>query len=290
MVARARRSGGQRSQACCRGRFKTVREEGDAVIVITGTKTDNAVLAAARTLQSARLPLALTGAGVSVASGIPDFRSRGGLWTEFSPDEYATLEVFYADPAKAWRLYRALGRVLVGRRFNAAHRALAELEARGVLHGVITQNVDGLHQQAGSRVVHEMHGEHQHVQCLRCGLLIPMIEGVLDSDDVPCCEKCDFPFKPNVVLFGEPVRALAEIEDLIEQCDLLLVAGTSAQVYPAAGLVPAVKNNGGTIFEFNREQVLGRHGFGGMSPMTDYFFAGDVAETLPLLCRAVDRC
>jgi NAD-dependent deacetylase len=260
------------------------------VIVITGEETGSGLQAAARALQSARLPLALTGAGVSVASGIPDFRSSGGLWTEFSPDEYATLDVFYADPAKAWRLYRALGRVLVGRRFNAAHRALAELEARQLLYGVITQNVDGLHQQAGSRTVYEMHGEHQHLHCLRCGLLVPMIEDVLDVEDVPCCDECAFPLKPNVVLFGEPVRALAEIEELIDQCDLLLVAGTSAQVYPAAGLVPAVKDNGGVIFEFNRQQVLGQHGFGGMSVMTDYFFAGDVAETLPALCRAMDRC
>lgn len=260
------------------------------MIVITGEETGGGLQAAARALRSARLPLALTGAGVSVASGIPDFRSHGGLWSEFSPDEYATLEVFRADPGKAWRLYRALGRVLVGKRFNEAHRALAELEKRQLLHGVITQNVDGLHQQAGSRVVHEIHGEHQHLHCLRCGLLAPMTEDLLDEEEVPCCAECDYPLKPNVVLFGEPVRALAEIEELIDQCDLLLVAGTSAQVYPAAGLVPAVKGNGGLIFEFNREQVLGQHGFGGMSILTDYFFAGDAAQMLPLLCRAVDRC
>jgi NAD-dependent deacetylase len=285
----------RRRATLCRGRCVAAgrvdeKSERGLVIVIIGREDENALKQAVRALKAARLPLALTGAGVSVASGIPDFRSRGGLWTEFSPDEYATLEVFYADPVKAWRLYRALGRVLVGRQSNPAHQSLAELEAMRLLHGVITQNVDGLHQQAGSRVVFEMHGEHQHLHCLRCGLLVEMPDGLLDDDQVPRCESCAFPLKPNVVLFGEPVRKLAEIEELINQCDLLLVAGTSAQVYPAAGLVPAVKDNGGVIFEFNREQVLGQHGFGGMSVLTDYFFPGDVAMTLPLLRRAIDRC
>ncbi|MBE0585132.1 MAG: hypothetical protein IH612_15395 [Desulfofustis sp.] len=136
------------------GRWTEKAERG-RVIVVTGREDENALKRAVRALKTARLPVALTGAGVSVGSGIPDFRSRGGLWTEFSPDEYATLEAFFADPAKAWRLYRALGRTLVGRQFNAAHQSLAELEALRLLHGVVTQNVDGLHQQAGSRVVYE---------------------------------------------------------------------------------------------------------------------------------------
>ncbi|MBP7517356.1 MAG: RNA polymerase subunit sigma, partial [Desulfobulbus sp.] len=125
-----------------------------------------ALAAAAARLRSARKAVALTGAGVSVASGIPDFRSAGGLWTVFSPDEYATLEVFHRDPAKAWELYRALGRTLLGRSPNPAHHALAEMERQGLIQGIITQNVDNLHQQAGSTRVFEIHGDHQHLQCL----------------------------------------------------------------------------------------------------------------------------
>ncbi len=258
--------------------------------VITRDDDGMRLAAAVRAVRSARLALALTGAGISVASGIPDFRSHGGLWTSFPPDEYATLEAFQANPAKAWRLYRALGRVLLGKRPNPAHHALARLEAAGLLHGIITQNVDGLHQAAGSKTVYEMHGEHYHLQCLQCGALEPITEAHMDADGVPTCVSCSFPLKPNVVLFGEPVRSMEDIDGLIDACDLLLVVGTSAQVYPAAGLVPAVKSRGGIIFEFNREQVLGRHGFGGISLLTDYYFAGDAEQTLPLLHRALEQC
>lgn len=239
-------------------------------------------------LKRANKVAALTGAGISVASGIPDFRSPGGLWSVYAPDEYATLDVFYHNPAKAWDLYRALGRTLVGKTANPAHQALADLENKGVLHGIITQNIDNLHQQAGSRTVLEIHGDHQHLQCLQCSVLEPVCQEHLDSGSVPVCPNCEFPLKPNVVLFGEAVRHLGEIQDLIEECDLLLVIGTSAQVYPAAGLPGIVKRNGGIIFEFNKEQALGGSPYSVVGTMTDYFFRGDVVNTLPELCLALE--
>ena len=236
---------------------------------------------AAALLKGANKTMALTGAGMSVASGIPDFRSPGGLWTVFSPEEYATIEVFRRNPAKAWDLFRAMGKVLVGKRPNAAHRALAELEQQGLLEGVVTQNIDNLHQQAGSRAVFEIHGDHQHLHCLRCGEIVPMIPDHLHTAAIPHCAVCGFPLKPNVVLFGEAVRDLDAIHAAIADCDILLVIGTSAQVYPAAALPALVRQRGGRIMEFNREPALRA-----VCGQGDFLFQGDVIHTLPALAAA----
>jgi NAD-dependent deacetylase len=248
-------------------------------IIAQGT-SEQAYAEAAHLLCSAKKPAALTGAGISVGSGIPDFRSPGGLWSVFSPEEYATLEVFYRDPAKAWELFRALGKVLIGKQPNAAHRALAELERQGRMQGIVTQNIDNLHQQAGSSRVFEIHGDHQHLHCLQCGDLQPITEDLLQTSGVPRCKHCGFPLKPNVVLFGESVRDIEAINHFIAGCDLLLVIGTSAQVFPAAGLPSMVRQNGGRLFEFNREPALS-----GTRP-GDFFFQGDVVQTLPMLTKA----
>jgi len=243
----------------------------------------------------ARHVAALTGAGISVESGIPDFRSPGGVWTIYDPQEYATLEVFLRDPAKAWMLYRELGKGLVGKKPNAAHIALARLEAAGLLEGVITQNVDGLHQAAGSRNVLEIHGDHHHLQCLQCGWLGPLEQGHLEGEDVPSCPRCGYPLKPNMVLFGEDVRHMGEIQELMARCDLLLVIGTSAQVYPAAGLPVQVARSGGLIFEMNLEPThltRGRtlyQGFLGGRAQSDVVFRGPATVTVPLLAEEVLR-
>ena len=244
---------------------------------------------AAAALRTATKVVALTGAGISVASGIPDFRSAGGLWTHFSPEEYTTLEIFYRDPAKAWELYRALGKVLLGKRPNPAHRALAELEQEGVLNGVVTQNVDHLHQQAGSRRVFEIHGDHQHLHCLQCGHRRPLEAAHYQMTTVPRCPHCGFPLKPDIVLFGEEVHDLEAIHDFIKDCDLLLVIGTSAQVYPAAALPAMVRRNGGRIFEFNRVQALTSEKSERESRSKDVFFPGDLGLTLPRLARDCSR-
>lgn len=241
---------------------------------IISSRNEEHLSEAVQLFTSARNAIALTGAGISVGSGIPDFRSEGGLWSIYSPDEYATLEVFLNDPAKAWRLYRELGRGLIGKKPNGAHQALAELEENKVLNGVITQNIDNLHQMAGSRYVFEIHGDHQHLHCLDCGYIEPVEDRHYEMNGVPRCEECRTPLKPNIVLFGEAVRKLDEIHMVVQHCDLLMVIGTSAQVYPAAGLPSLVKANGGTIFEFNLEPALGRG-------VTDFFFEGDLGTSLP---------
>jgi NAD-dependent deacetylase len=249
-------------------------------MIAQGTN-EHALPEAANLLFSAQKTAALTGAGISVGSGIPDFRSPGGLWTVFSPEEYASIDVFYHHPAKSWELFRALGKVLIDKQPNAAHRALAELEQQGRLHGIVTQNIDNLHQQAGSRRVFEIHGDHQHLHCLQCGDLQPIKTDILQSTGVPHCDHCGFPLKPNVVLFGESVRDIEAIREFIAGCDLLLVIGTAAQVFPAAALPSMVRQNGGRIFEFNRESALE-----GTSRSGDFFFQGDVVKTLPLLAKA----
>lgn len=236
---------------------------------------------AAEIFCSSKCSVALTGAGISVGSGISDFRSPGGVWTIFAPEEYATLSVFVNNPKKAWQLYRELGKGLLGRKPNPAHMALAEFEEKKLLQTVITQNVDNLHQLAGSKNVIEIHGDHQHLQCIQCDFLEPVRQVHYEMKNIPLCPKCTFPLKPNVVLFGEEVRSLDVIDQCISNCDLLLVIGTSAQIYPAASLPGIVKNNGGTIMEFNLEPALPA-GYG------EFFFEGDLGKTLPLFRRAVN--
>ena len=155
----------------------------------------------------------------------------------FAPEEYATLKVFRRNPTKAWELYRALGKTLIDKQAGRAHKGLAVLEELNLLKGIVTQNVDNLHQQAGSRVVFEIHGDHQHLQCLDCGTLEPVENKHYSGDDVPLCSDCRAVLKPNVVLFGEEVRQMEEIDDFMAACDLLMVIGTSAQVYPLQGFL-----------------------------------------------------
>jgi NAD-dependent deacetylase len=240
------------------------------------------------TFKTAVNPVALTGAGISVNSGIADFRSPGGVWTIFSPDEYATLDVFLKNPRKAWQLYREMGKGLLGKKPNQAHQVLADFEQNGFLKGLVTQNVDNLHQAAGSKNVLEIHGDHQHLQCLHCDTVIPVTIDHYTMKDGPTCAHCHSPLKPNVVLFGEAVRDMDRIEELIINCDLLLVIGTSAKVYPAAGLPEIVKQHGGLIYEFNQEPALSTSGYAKKLTISDYFFEGDLAVTLPLFARSVD--
>jgi len=230
--------------------------------------------------RQARCPVALTGAGISVESGIPDFRSDTGLWRIFRPEEYATIEAFTGSPPKAWRLYRALGTGLIDKQPGPGHLALAELETANKLEGVITQNIDGLHSRAGSRKVLEVHGEHQHLHCLTCGFLRPFQSSDLEDGPPPACSQCGYPLKPNIVLFGEMVRQMPQIDELLARCDLLMVIGTSAQVYPVASFPYVVHHRGGLIYEFNTAPTPLTHS-------ADFFFEGKAGASLPALAKVV---
>lgn len=198
----------------------------------------------------------------------------------FPPDEFATIEVFLENPGKAWELYRALGKNLSGKCAGPAHHGLARLERSAGLKVLITQNIDGLHSQAGSRNVFEVHGNHRSLQCLYCGLTEPLDEGRFEIGEVPLCASCSSPLKPDVVLFGESVRFMDEVYAELADCDLLLVLGTSGSVYPISELPLQVLRRGGRLLEFNVEETM-------LSASAEVSFRGRVDVTVPLFVEAL---
>ena len=200
--------------------------------------------------------VALTGAGVSTESGIPDFRSADGNWAQYDPMEYASLEAFRRDPVKVWEFYgKRLGALLQAKP-NAAHDALAELERRGLLSAVITQNIDRLHSLAGSADVVEVHGSIATSVCLRCGTIATLEEmlALLEDAPAPACPSCGAILKPNVVMFGEllPAAAIDRAFELARSARLLLVVGSTLEVHPVAGLPLETIGAGGAVAIVNR--------------------------------------
>jgi NAD-dependent deacetylase len=193
----------------------------------------------------------LTGAGVSTESGIPDFRSPTGIWAGFDPLEYGSLEAFRADPAKVWRFYAPRFAMLTEAEPNAAHLALAELEARGQVHAVVTQNIDLLHERAGSADVVEVHGSIRTSTCPGCGAAYPLSEVVeqLASSDAPACAGCGAVLKPDVVFFGEqlPKEPIDRAYELAREARLLLVVGSTLEVWPVAELPLVTLEAGGSL-------------------------------------------
>jgi NAD-dependent deacetylase len=211
------------------------------------------VTALADLIRGAGSVVALTGAGISVPSGIPDFRSPGtGLWANVNPMEVAHISVWRRDPVRFWGFYGQRFTVLDGKRPNGAHLALAELERRGLLDAVITQNIDGLHREAGTRELIEIHGSVATASCLACGARYELAEARArlesDQEGVPRCD-CGRPLKPDVVLFGELLdeAAMGRASDLAAGADLMLCIGSSLEVYPAAGLPELTLAGGGSL-------------------------------------------
>jgi NAD-dependent deacetylase len=200
--------------------------------------------------------VALTGAGVSTESGIPDFRSADGIWAQYDPMEYASIEAFRRDPVKVWEFYGKRLGALLDAKPNAAHDALAQLERLGLLTAVITQNIDRLHALAGSRDVVEVHGSIATSVCLRCGTTATLEEvlALLEDAPAPACPSCDAVLKPNVVMFGEllPVAAIDRAFELARTARLLLVVGSTLEVYPVAGLPLETIGAGGAVAIVNR--------------------------------------
>ena len=212
-----------------------------------------AVARLAELLRSSRSTVALTGAGISVPSGIPDFRSPGtGLWENVNPMEVAHIDAFRRDPSRFWSFYSRRFAALRDKRPNPAHEALVELERRGLLDAVITQNVDRLHRQAGTRELIEVHGSIATSSCLACGRSYELEDvrsrALGDPADVPRCD-CGEPLKPDVVLFGEllPEEALQRASRLAADADVLLCVGSSLEVYPVAGLPSITLQTGGSL-------------------------------------------
>ena len=236
---------------------------------------------AAELLASARHAIALTGAGISVESGIPAFRGAAGLWARYPIEEYATLDAFVKNPGKVWGLFKELYEVINRAEPNGAHVALAQLEAAGVLKSIITQNIDNLHQRAGSKHVIEFHGTASELECLSCGSTVQFEESLL-TVDVPRCA-CGGVLKPKIILFGEaiPAPALEEAEREALRCDLMVVIGTSAQVVPASVLPLVAKQRGVRLVEMNVERThLSEH-------FADLSVLGSVGQTLPRVAEEV---
>jgi NAD-dependent deacetylase len=206
----------------------------------------------AELVRSSRCTVALTGAGVSVPSGIPDFRTpETGLWANVDPMEVAHIDVFERDPARFWSYYRPRFHSLGDKRPNRAHEALAELERRGELEGVITQNIDRLHRAAGSQNVIEVHGSIATSSCTRCATSfeIEEVDALFDEEGVARCTTCAGAVKPDVVLFGEllPQSAMAMAQQLAERADLMLCVGSSLAVHPVAALPRLTLERGGRL-------------------------------------------
>ena len=201
------------------------------------------------TLLRERQPcVVLTGAGISTESGIPDFRSASGIWAQYDPMEYATIDAFRRDPEKVWEFYALRLGVLAKAEPNPGHLALAELERRGLVQAVVTQNIDGLHQRAGSREVIEVHGSIRSAQCLECGETAPL------QHAAPRCPRCGALMKPGVVMFGEllPAAEMERATALAQQAGLLLVVGSTLEVYPVAALPQETLGAGGALAIVNR--------------------------------------
>jgi len=209
---------------------------------------------AAQAIRTARKTIALTGAGISAESGIPTFRDPGGLWDRYDPEEYATIEAFRRTPGKVWQMMRDFVELKTARP-NPGHYGLAQLEQMGFLHCVITQNVDNLHQDAGSRDVIEFHGNMRQVVCQRCQKVSPLEEISLHTLPPYC--GCGGVLKPAWVFFGEPipVHAMYRSQEAAQSCDLILVIGTSAVVYPAADIPRVAKQSGAQVIEINPEHT-----------------------------------
>lgn len=215
---------------------------------------DELIIKAAEDIAAARHVTALTGAGISIESGIPPFRGKGGLWEKVDPMEYAHIDAFRRDPKKVWHvLIKGMKDVLDSAKPNGAHIGLARLEKLGKLKTIITQNVDGLHQAAGNTDVIEFHGNFAWQCCIDCGKRCKTSE--VDMNQIPPCCQCGGIFRPDCIFFGEmiPPDALLRSQAIAKSCDVMLVMGTSAMVQPAAHMPVLARENGAKVIEINPE-------------------------------------
>ena len=233
-------------------------------------------------LRNARFIAALTGAGISAESGLATFRdAQTGLWARFDPRELATPSAFARNPKLVWDWYAWRRERVAAAQPNAGHFALAELERRASDFMLITQNVDGLHQRAGSRKLVELHGNIGRVKCSREDTLVERWEA--PAGEVPRCTHCGAPLRPDVVWFEEmlPEHAVAAAEDAVRRCDVLLVVGTSAEVYPAAALPAHAQRSGAIVVEINPNTTA-------LSAAADHVLRGAAGVVLPALVAALD--
>ena len=243
----------------------------------------SAILSVAHEIKHAKRAVAFTGAGISAESGLATFRGRDGLWSKYDP-AVASIESFTRDPLKFWEFVREIGRIFLTAQPNDAHISLAELEAMKLLDCVITQNVDGLHQRAGSKRVIEIHGNAGRIICTRCAATYASEKMVdrLTVQEVPTCDRCGGALKPDVILFGEqlPKKAFDQALKEVKSAGLLLAVGTSLEVYPAASLPEIAKKSGAKIISIDSERT-------DWDDLCDYKVYGPAGEILPRIVQAI---
>lgn len=232
-------------------------------------------------MRSARSLTVLTGAGISAESGVPTFRGEEGLWKKFKPEELATVDAFLRNPELVWEWYQHRRQILSRVQPNPGHLALRDLEEKFDQFTLITQNIDGLHQKAGSRRVVELHGNIRRNRCLECGRIYETLSPAQETS-VPRCE-CGGAIRPDVVWFGEalPPQALEEAFQVTSKCDVFLTVGTSAVVHPAASLPLLALQNGAYVAEINIEPTVITH-------QVNLFIRGKSGEILPRLVEALE--
>jgi len=241
---------------------------------------DKLIEQAVEYLQESCRTVALTGAGISTPSGIPDFRSpSSGIWENHDPMAVATIQAFKRHPQDFYQWLHPLASCILDAQPNPAHLALVDLEKYGPLEAIITQNIDMLHHRAGSKKVYEVHGHLREATCMGCGYVTDSKRLVADFVafcEAPRCELCDDVLKPNVTLFGEfpPLMVLHEAELWAATCDLMLVVGSSLQVLPAADLPILAKQNGARLIIVDLSTTY-------VDEIADLVIRGDVAEVLP---------
>ena len=244
----------------------------------------SAIIQAGEILRRSAHTVALTGAGISTSSGIPDFRSpQSGLWAHYDPMQVASLWAFHQHPESFYDWLRPMLAMIMMAQPNAAHRVLADMEAQQRLAAVLTQNIDSLHQKAGSRRVLELHGHTRTASCLQCHYTTPagtLLSEVLAGRLPPPCPECGGPLKPDVILFGEPLpyEIISAAQQEALGCDVMLVIGTSLEVMPAADLPLLARRRGARI-------VLINHMPTPIDDQMDIIIRADVASTLQSLWR-----
>ncbi len=223
--------------------------------MMSSTESEHLIEKAAQIIRRSKFLIALTGAGISAESGIPTYRGSEGLWRRYRPEELATPEAFQRNPALVWEWYRWRMEIVFSAKPNPAHKALAELENIGILKCIITQNVDGLHQEAGSKCVVELHGSIRRIRCTNCNFKLHLSKP--PEETLPRCPHCGSILRPDVVWFGEPLpkEEWEKALKLVGQCDCMLIVGTSGVVMPAALLPFLAKDRGAKIIEVNIEDT-----------------------------------
>jgi len=237
---------------------------------------------AADILRSSKSAVVLSGAGISTASGIPDFRSTdGGLWERYDPFDVASLASFRYNPERFFDWMHPLAMNMSVAQPNIAHYGLARLEQAGWIKTIITQNIDALHQRAGSRHVIEIHGSMQALTCVRCYTQYPssqFLPDYLEKKQIPYCPECNGVLKPNLVLFGEqlPSQAWLAAMQASKTCDVMIVIGSSLEVLPVAGLPMRAVENGAHLILINRNPTY-------IDVRADVVFTDDLTEIIPCL-------